>query len=316
MTDIDFSFSEVCRENIAELSRRQSVAAEQKIAELSMAANEAASLILERLEKGEKLSSLLSGHLFNIELSSLPHVGHLPDDSQALTAMLSSLSCHDRIEFVFLLAKRLEDRGICIAESELLSVAERDGSVAFVKNPLSSEAFDVFSQQLYEPRLRYTKDMREAVSLLVSDEVGYCILPLEERGGRRILATEELILRENLKIASVTPVFGALGGADMSYALVSTTVHVPTCQLGDDRYLEIMIELEDEHRLSELFIIAERLNLRVHRINNLRFDTEEGSTSCLSMVFLNERGDFSLLLAYLTFFVRGFKAVGIYKNIE
>ena len=141
-------------------------------------------------------------------------------------------------------------------------------------------------------------------------------MPLEERGGARLAAVAELLFREDLKINSVTPVFGFEGLADMKYALVSKHFTVPDIFPDDDRYLEIRIKADSNVSVSELFSAAESLDSYLYRINTLTFTTEDGEAQYYSVVFRDDGKDFSPLLVYLTLFSGAYTPIGIYKNLE
>ena len=188
--------------------------------------------------------------------------------------------------------------------------------MTYVKNALADEAYDVFSQQLSDPRVKYSSTLNDAVRLVSSGEAEYALLPLEERGGARLASVAELLFREDLKINSVTPVFGFEGLADMKYALVSKHFTIPEILPDDDRYLEIRLRADSSVSASELFSAAESLGAFPYRINTLTFDTEDGAYQYYSVVFRDDGKDFTSLLVYLTLFSGAYTPVGIYKNLE
>ena len=222
----------------------------------------------------------------------------------------------DKITFAKLYPERLLKRGIVLTESDFLAEAERPQTFIYVKNLLSDEAYDVFSQEFSSPRLRYAANMREAVKAVSDGEVGYCLLPLEERGGSRLASVTDLILGNNLKINSVTPVFGQDGNADMKYALVSKCFTVPKVFEDDDRYLEISIPFKEALGLDEILYAAKKLGISPYRVNTVAFYTEDGLSPSYSIVFRDDGGDFISLLTYLTLYSGEFVPIGIYKNLE
>ena len=119
-----------------------------------------------------------------------------------------------------------------------------------------------------------------------------------------------------MKIASVTPVFGFDGMADVKYALVSKRFKIPEVAVDDDRYLEIRLRSDGQLSLSHLFSAAEMLGASVYRINTVRFDSEEGGFTYYTIVFKDVECDFSVLLVFLTLFAGSYTAIGIYKNLE
>ena len=138
-----------------------------------------------------------------------------------LTGICDQSGISDRVTFSSLFLERIRGLGISLTEVSFLPVAMQSETFVYVKNHLSDEAYDVFSQEFSDPRVRYVGTIKEAVKAVNDGEVTYCLLPLEERGGARLSTVTELILGNDLKIDSVTPVFGQDGCADMKYALVS-----------------------------------------------------------------------------------------------
>jgi hypothetical protein len=48
----------------------------------------------------------------------------------------------------------------------------------------------------------------------------------------------------------------------------------------------------------------------------VRFESEEGEFPYYTIVFKDEKTDFSELLVFLTLFAGSYTAIGIYKNLE
>ena len=185
-----------------------------------------------------------------------------------------------------------------------------------MKNRLSDEAFDVFSQNFPDATVSYAETLRQAAESVAEGKKEYAILPLEEKGGARLASIAALLYKYDLKIASVTPVFGFDGSADVKYAMISKSFMLPDILEDDDRYLEIRLRQDSSVPLSSLFLAAEILGASVYRINTVSFDTEEGQVAHYTVVFKDEGKDFSSLLVFLTMFVGSYTAVGIYKNLE
>ncbi len=185
-----------------------------------------------------------------------------------------------------------------------------------MRNALSDEAYDVFSQDFTDPKVRYCASFRECVASVTSEEVGYCLLPLEERGGTRLPTVSEIIFRNDFKINAVIPVFGPDGNADMKYALVSRNFTVPKRGREDDLYLEVRIGADSDFSLSEVLGAVEYFGMSIYRVNTVTFDTEGESETYFSLVVKDMGNSFAGLLTYFTLFIRDFVPVGIYKNLE
>ncbi len=317
MDEFEFSPSDVTLKNMSLLAEKISVLEELRILEISEIARFAAKTFSNMSVEGYGLYEIFSQISSTLNLA--PPKSHsycLRENRKTIFSFMESLSVYDKASFVRLFFEHLDTLGIKLGERDFFSPHSGSETVAFVNNPLAHEAFDVFSQDMSDPRLKYTRDMKETVQVLSDGTVDFAILPLEERGGTRLHSVTELIFKEDLKINSVTPVFGAYGGADMKYALVSKYMSVPEIRDEDDRYLEICLKREGELDISSLLSLASALDIELYRITSRIFETDDGDTPYYSVVLKREGGDFSEYLAYLTLFAENYISVGIYKNLE
>ncbi len=307
-------FSDVLKKNIAELSEKQIVLSERRICELAELAECAVNYSKSFFDMGiyEILSFISDEYPENENLSFNDSVF---ENQKRLRTQLTRLSAMDKAHFAELYTEFSHFHGMTLSENSFLSEDVTAETFVYVKNVYADEAYDVFSQDFTDPRVRYAKDFREAAKMVSDGIVTYCILPLEERGAR-LASVAELLYRSELKINSVIPVFGIDGAADVKYALVSLNFSVPRRDPDDDRYLEIRIADDSPPSLSELLCAAENHGVRVYRVNTLTFDTEDGKKGYYSIVFFGENADFTSLLVYLTLFASDYTVVGIYKNLE
>ncbi len=317
MGDIEFIPNKNNLANLDELSFASSRLSEQRICELYEISEESSRIVFEMLGGSfgiyEALSLISAGFS---EQEPKIHGEHLPENFEMLISYAKAFSVFDKASFSRLLLARLSARGIVVSERDFFEKEEREESIAYVKSQLASEAYDVFSEEFKSARLRYASDLKEAVSLVTKSETGYAILPLEEKGGARLSSITEILFKSELKINSVTPVFGALGNADMKYALVSPYVSIPSMEDGDDRYLELRIPANDSFKFSELVSVADSFGITLYRVNTISFESEDGSLPYFSLVLKTEASDFTDMLTYLTLFVSDYTSVGIYKNLE
>lgn len=315
--DGSFLTDDITSDNIAKISAKQSVAEEARICELAEVADSAAEYAAELFAEGYDVYAILS--LISEAMQSKyteVHSFALPENMTSLTSYLKKLCEFDRVIFAELLADKMRSRGIKICEDDFLASFSGDETFTYVRNPLADEAYDVFTQDLSNARVKYSASLSEAAHSVATGEFEYALLPLEERGGARLAAVAALLFKEELKINSVTPVFGSEGTADMKYALVSKHFSVPEFREDDDRYLEIRLRADLSISLAELFSAADALGVSLYRVNTISFDTEDGAIAHYSLVFRDEGKDFTALLVYLTLFSGAYTAVGIYKNLE
>ena len=312
-----FTFDDVTAENIQKLSIEQSVAEEKRICEVSVPARDAASFASDMLRDGYgiyEVLSVVSEGLFMPEPSV--HKYSLDENYHRLIEYLKSNYKYDKIVFTEMFRDMLIQKGIIISESDFLKTSSGAESFTYVRNSLADEAYDVFAEEFLDPRVKYSNSLSEAARGVSSGEFEYALLPLEEKGGARLASVAELLFKEDLKINSVTPVFGFEGLADMKYALVSKHFSVPEVKEDDDRYLEIRLRVDSSISLSELFSAADAFGISLYRVNTISFDTEDGITQYYSIVFRDEGKDFTLLLIYLTLFSGAYTPIGLYKNLE
>ncbi len=317
MEDVLFAPSGITVNNVKALSEKISVSAERKICEIRDIAKCAAEMTKKMLDadySAQEAISYLSDFL--VPGKEEVHSFAMPENRHRLASYMKLTSEHDKASFVELFLDSLGECGINLSESDFLDVREAKESIAFVKGPLANEAYDVFSQDFENPVLKHGSDIKSCLGMLRSGEVGYCLLPFEEKGGVRLSAIRELIYKEDLKINSVTPVFGPLGDADMRYALVSKYFsNYPVCE-GDDRYLELRFDTAERGELGGVLIAASVFDIGIYRVNTVNFDTERGASPSVSLVLSADSKDFAPMLVYLTLFFDDFAAVGIYKNLE
>lgn len=315
--DMIFSTDEAVLSNLDRLSREHSAVSEQRLLELYGIASPMARATLELFESGlgayeslSILSEILT--LGEYSLSEYNTDTHKHFISRSITALRNT----DKAYLVELYLKSLHEVGRGLNERDFLPPHSMPETFTYVRNSLSDEAYDVFSQDFDDPKVRYSHNFRDAASAVSSGEVTYCLLPLEERGGVRLHTVSELIFRNDFKINSVIPVFGVDGNADMKYALVSKSFTVPKREEDDDTYLEIRLGVSIDSPLAELFSAVEHFGMSVYRVNTVTFDTEGERETYLSVVIKSTEGDFTPILTYMTLFLRDFVPVGIYKNLE
>lgn len=317
MGDIGFRINSKTLENLELYTRRSSKLGEMRLLELSDIAVSLAELSVELIDGGIPLYELLSmlGEELKLDTYS-PHTTALGESLSYLRYTLCQLSRGDLAALTSLYVRELTSRGVTVDEDSFL-LSERGAQVvAYVKNSFSDEAYDVLSQDMRSPRVSYMKSFGECALALDKGEVGFCLLPLEERGGVRLPTVAELIYRYDFKINAVTPVFGFDGNADLKYALVSKNFTVPKRKVGDDRYIELRISASSGANLPELLMAFEYFGLAVYRINTVTLGIDGDGGTHYSLVLRDGGEGFVGTLAYLALFAHDTVPVGVYKNLE
>ena len=310
-----FFDTEITTNNLRFLSYESGINFERRICEISELVNLA-------VEYSKALDLEIDIYELLLLVSEILPSNEEADTSFALGRNVSKLkflfdrfSSLDKAVFTELYVNKLREEGFSFSEESFFGEGEYEESFIYVKNVYSDEAYDVFSQDFKDPRVKYASSFKEAVSAVENSIATYCILPLEERGAR-LASVAELLFRADLKINSVIPVFGFDGNADVKYALISKHFSVPKKSDGDDRYLEIRLAQRSDTALSDILSAARFFGIQLYRVNTQLFGTEDADRVFYSLVFCGEEVDFTALLAFLTLFVSDHTTIGIYKNLE
>ena len=315
--DTILSIHDAILSNLKKLSVEQSILEELRIYELYDVARAMADVSAQLLDDGLDVCEMLQLLSESIELGEYSVSGDTAPTFRRLVEQNHLyVAKGDRTALVELYITLCRELERAPDERDFLPELDSDETFTYVRNSLSDEAYDVFSQDFDDPKVRYSHNFRDAASAVSSGEVTYCLLPLEERGGVRLHTVSELIFRNDFKINSVIPVFGVDGNVDMKYALVSKSFTVPKREEDDDTYLEIRLGVSIDSPLAELFSAVEHFGMSVYRVNTVTFDTEGERETYLSVVIKSSEGDFTPILTYMTLFLRDFVPVGIYKNLE
>ncbi len=306
----------VTRDNVQRLDERMSRLDERRICELSVTARAAAREAVALLQNGMRIDEVLALMTGVIEM---PHT-ILHDD--ALDAHIARLRQHadlrrteDEAVFCELFCRALLACGVRLHESALLPTSPKAASVAYVKNLYADEAFDVFSQDMPRMKPVMVRSFTEAAECMRRGEVGYCLFPLEEGGGR-LSSVQALLYQNDLKIVAVTPVFGYDGTAELTYALLSTSFDPIEYDSSDDLYLEIALPREDTASLCTVLQTAQSFGIGVYRTDTVQYMAGEDRRAVHTLVLRDHRNSLFAFLCYLWLFVADFVPIGLYKNVE
>lgn len=305
----DFSLHSVIKQNLDALSVSLEREAELRLCEWASVAEAAADCYCSWLDDGLDTTEAIAA------LASALNDAH-PTFGLGETACLSFPRAYERASFCRILLELLSQRDHPLTEADFLPSEALLPAVAYVKNPYADEAYDVFAEQIPELTVRYVSSFDEGVRLLLTGEIGYCLLPFEESGGLRLSTVERLLHRHDLRISRVTPVFGPDGAAELRYALVSQSASPVTHSAEDDRYLELRLPLSGECTLSDICVVCELLSLSLYRVQTVSFGEGEERDSYLSAVLFGTGADFTVVLLYLAIFCHDATVVGLYRNLE
>ncbi len=318
MQDSGLVFSDAVLSNIEEIKTNRKRWFDIGVCEIAQLADEAAEYLAELQSLagaetediidilGEELSSARDGECRVFERGRF-------FDTEAYFSVSDSV---EQAIFSAILLEKLEGLKISLSEVELLKSRPCDESFTYLKNSLSDEAYDVFSQEFEDPRVAYSDSFKAAASAASDKKVGYCILPFEEKGGGRAAGFLNLIFAHDLKIVAVTSVLGFDGNADVKYALLSSEFNIPDYEPGDDRYLEFLLPQSESVELGSVMTAANVLAASVYRVNTVTLDSDEEIRNYYHLVLKTQEKSFSVILIYLSLFCRGYIPIGLYKNLE
>ncbi|MBO5906865.1 MAG: hypothetical protein J6Q85_01755 [Clostridia bacterium] len=314
--EFDIVNTDVTVANVKRISHEQSLLEEARICELHELASDlihSARDIFDEVEIHDVLSVISE---IDFPLSKSPCDTSNERNRERVKEYLLQLASLDKVVFCELIHEIFNEKVKRVTEADFLKRDNPDNTFVYVKNPFADEAYDVFSQDYENSRVRYAHSFKEASRMISEGAVSFGLVPLEEKGGVRIHSVAQLIFEGDYKIISVTPVFGFDGSADMKYALISKNFVELSGAEGDDRYLEIRIPKDTETPLCEILFASEYFGHGIYRIGTISFDTESGPREFYSVVFRDGGEGFATLLSYLTLFCASYTAVGIYKNLE
>ena len=302
--------------NLKSLSGTESVLIERRLLEIRELADQLINCALE--EYGElndvyELLSILSEDYESAQADIHPEA--MDENKPMLQRYLEGFGTLDKRLFCKALPEICQGRGIDLSEVGFIANRSAKSTYTYVKNPLSDEAYDVFTEGDADSRVFYSPGFKEAAGAVLDGAVDWCLLPLEERGDR-IHSVNQIIFNHDLKIVDVTPVFGLDGMSDMKYAKIGKYLNLPKTGEDDDRYLEIRIPTDSGESVGEIISMAELYGNSVYRINTEAFLADGEERVYYSIVFRDEGGGFARLLTYLTLFTGEYILVGIYKNLE
>ncbi len=315
--DTLFSIHETVLSNMKRLSREQSILEELRMYELHDIALPMADLSIELLDEGLDIYEILSLLSASLTFEDYPLSDETtPEYRRFISRNHNNLYRADRASLTEQYLHRLMRQGHSLTERDFFPTSRAGQTFTYVRNSLSDEAYDVFSQDFSDPKVSYSSTFKECAQAVSSGKAAYCLLPLEDRGGVRLHTVSEIIFRNDFKINAVIPVFGPDGTADVKYAMVSKRFSIPKKKKDDDLYLEIRLGMSSDSLLPELFCAIDYFGMSVYRVNTLTFDTEGEREAYYSAVIKGGKDGFVPILTYMSLFVRDFVPVGIYKNLE
>ena len=206
--DMTFSVQEAVLSNLERLSKEQSIISDQRLLELCDAVIPVADASVGLLEDGLSSYDVLSVISEGLSFGEYRLSDYTTPEHRVLLAKDARAIClADRALFTELYVKELAKRGHPFSEKDFLPGSPCTETFTYVRNSFSDEAFDVFSQDFVDPRVKYSSSFKDAARLVSSGEVTYSLFPLEEKGGARLPTVSEIIFRNDFKINKLFDIF-------------------------------------------------------------------------------------------------------------
>ena len=311
---MEYSFIDpngVMGKNLNKLTESACALYEERVCEIALFAERSVAYIKQLIDADMSISDAITALKEDGVFSELGSIVAPECTRQCLNSFARDLSCNDKILFSYFLCDFIRKSGLPLNESDMLPCKALGEKFTYVKNTLSDEAYDVFSQEFEDPRIVYSQNVRDALRSVSEGSCDYCIVPFEEKGGARIIGIYAMIVSLDLKIAAVTPVFGPEGDADVKYALVGREFIPFEKSDDDDVYVEVAIPTESVFTVSDLLFVAEKFGLSVYRIGGVEYDESDFARARSLYVSLKSSGkDLVPLIAFLEMFVDDFSAIG------
>ena len=144
----------VVKKNLDRLSRELALDEELRLCELASVAEAAAIRFAEHLSDGLSVPEAIAALSLSLSEQLTP------------SPSFSLRTVSDRFALASLLCEMLTERDMALQEGDFLPAELHPPVIACVKNAFADEAFDVFSEELPDARVRYVATFSEAVGKL------------------------------------------------------------------------------------------------------------------------------------------------------
>lgn len=154
------------------------------------------------------------------------HREALPQNREYLEEVLITLTISDKVQFCFFLAKTLQEKDPTLTPYAFLPQGEEIRRIAYCRNNLTDEAFDIFSLDFDDPTALYCEDFEASCVAVAVGDASACILPHRDASGNRSRMTLGYLATYDLCIHTLYTVYN---GEDegMEYALCTKGARVP-----------------------------------------------------------------------------------------
>lgn len=302
--------SAIAQDNLALFDTRLMHEAEKRLAVHADFAEMCADLFL--ADSGRNLSDLLA----ETGAAFIPR--NLPSDAPLfhtdyLSAMRNALFALDRVSFLSAFRLACAKRGCTLDHTLFLPKEDAPlHRIAYVRNPYTEEAYEIFTREDGEATLLYTDGFSEACQAVTDGQADFCILPFENSSGP-LGSFQDMAARFSLTVTALCRVFHTDGTDATRFALLSKKP-LPS-RGGDMPCIRFSFSVEDGGILAEHLTALSACGATVTSLSSLPDTIGKTSLSC-TLTLRCTREDAFLPLAYLYTFTDFPRLLGFYEEIE
>lgn len=185
------------------------------------------------------------------------------------------------------------------------------GSIAYIRNAFTDQAFLTFSPLFARPKSQYF-DSYQAICEAVSDgNCEACILPIEHAADGKLISFYRMIDRYDLKISACCDI-AQTEGVTSRFALLKKNIFISSQSPEEEHLFEFSFTRSSPHPIGTLIETARLSELRVRRIDSIPLAYAENRFAF--HLVLSTPGQAKLLpfLLYLALELPQYNPIGIY----
>ena len=185
--------------------------------------------------------------------------------------------------------------------------------ISYVKNNYSDSAFIRFSKLFDNAKVAYRTSFEEICEDVYNSASDYCILPIENSTGGKLLSFYSLIDKYDLKIFAVCDLEEGISDKRTRYALVSkkSLIHLKSKK---DVFVEFSMVENENYSLKNILEAAEICGLELYRIDSVSSQYDDLAFKFYH-VFKSKNQGILPFLMYLNYKYPRHEAIGYYIEI-
>ncbi len=184
------------------------------------------------------------------------------------------------------------------------------GQTAFLSNPYSDRAFELFSRSMPLTAYHYSS-FAAACEEVYCDRSHYCILPIHNSEDGELTAFVRMMTKYELKIHRICDVFSSDNDSTVRFALLRRGIVAKIPQNG---YLDLRLVLPEGIRIGAFCAACEAIGAQIDRIRTVPASYTNDNTS-LSVTFRISSVNGAPLLQFLRSVLYSYSVEGIYSAV-